>query len=130
MSSRRPQRIELPFRNTINMNKKVFAIPPQKLKSPVNKNLSKSFKVGFFDLDVNGHLNNTKYLEWILESYDLKYLKDNEIKKFEINFQLEALYGDEIAVINEEFNEHIYSHAIIRKRDDKELCVAKAKWKE
>lgn len=66
--------------------KKLPRIPKyQNLENPVMD----SFSVGYFDLDMNGHVNNAKYLEWMYEmlGYDfllchspetiqLKYIKE------------------------------------------------------
>mgnify|MGYP000688892819 FL=1 len=32
------------------------------------------YRVRYFDLDMNGHVNNSKYLEWMLDVFDLDFL--------------------------------------------------------
>ena len=31
------------------------------------------YRVRYFDLDMNGHVNNSKYLEWMLDVFDLDF---------------------------------------------------------
>ena len=33
----------------------------------LNESISKDYHVRFYDLDMNGHVNNSKYLDWIFE---------------------------------------------------------------
>ena len=34
------------------------------------------YHVRFFDLDLNGHVNNSKYLEWMYDVLDVKFLEE------------------------------------------------------
>lgn len=51
-------------------------------------------KVLFTDIDINGHMNNTKYVEW---SYDLlgsEYLKGKQLCDFRLSYHTEAKEGE------------------------------------
>ncbi|MBQ8909262.1 MAG: hypothetical protein IJY90_03155 [Clostridia bacterium] len=56
-----------------------------------NKQHKFTWLVGFSDLDHNGHMNNTKYANLILNVVENKYYTH-----FEINFLNECLIGDEL----------------------------------
>ena len=52
----------------------------------------------FSDLDIIGHVNNVKYLEWCIDAALTSSTQNCEIREFEINFLKEALLGDEIEI--------------------------------
>jgi medium-chain acyl-[acyl-carrier-protein] hydrolase len=54
--------------------------------------------VSFTDLDRNGHMNNTKYLDW---SYDLlpgNFHASHPIREFTVCYHSEALEGQELVL--------------------------------
>lgn len=57
-----------------------------------------SKKVVFSDLDIMGHVNNVKYMEWCIDSAMGKRSIHREIREIEINFMHEALIGDIILI--------------------------------
>lgn len=69
-----------------------------KLKAKGNLELVYKRKVGYSDIDVNEHLNNAKYVDFIMDSFSLKEHKKYDIKSIEINYSNEALPGDTITI--------------------------------
>jgi len=57
--------------------------------------------VRYSDIDMHHHVNNTIYIEWILDSYPFEMNQTHQIHTFEINFLAESSYGDEISVHTE-----------------------------
>ncbi|MBO4622868.1 MAG: hypothetical protein J5691_03170 [Bacilli bacterium] len=53
-------------------------------------NLVSSRKVLYTDLDLNQHLNNTRYLDFICDLYDSNYFNINHIKKINLSFVQEV----------------------------------------
>lgn len=47
----------------------------------------------YTDLDVNGHVNNTKYLDWCCNALGMEVLGTHAIRDFALNFHLEVLPG-------------------------------------
>jgi len=68
-------------------------IPP--LENP--ENLCE-FEVRDSDLDLNNHVNNTRYAQWILDAGSLERREVGVIKEYEINFLAETLKGDLIGI--------------------------------
>lgn len=58
--------------------------------------LHKKFK--YTDIDINQHVNNTRYIEMILDCYLADHYKVNQIKSFEISFSAESFFDDEIEI--------------------------------
>lgn len=54
--------------------------------------------VRYSDVDLNGHLNNTRYVEYISDLHDLEFHKNNNIKSIVINYEREAKCGEEVSL--------------------------------
>jgi len=89
---------------------------------------SEQFKVKLSDLDINLHTNNVKYLQWINDSYDLDFIKQNIIYSTEINYLSESFYNDEVFLQTCADNNGYYNHSVMR-ADGKELCRVRLGWK-
>ena len=60
------------------------------------------------DIDINGHLNNTRYVELILDCHDSAFYKQKEIASLLINFETETSEGETIEIFaNDDFT-YIY----------------------
>lgn len=55
-------------------------------------------KVMYSDIDINGHLNNSKYVDFIMDSFNFDDHKKYRIKSIEVNYSDEALPGDIINI--------------------------------
>ena len=51
------------------------------------------------DLDMNGHVNNCIYTEWLLESVPKSYWDEYELKELIIEFKAECNFGDIIEAV-------------------------------
>lgn len=45
-----------------------------------------SYPVRYFDLDINGHVNNSKYLEWVYESLGYNFLREHVPTKIHLKY--------------------------------------------
>ncbi len=52
----------------------------------------------YCDIDCNRHVNTTRYVELLLNRFDLGFFDENRISRFEIAFQNEAHFGDLVDV--------------------------------
>jgi medium-chain acyl-[acyl-carrier-protein] hydrolase len=132
LKSRRPQRIEPVFKHIRHLLDHLpSAKEPEKLPGPVQSKMEKSYTVRYSDIDMHDHVNNTKYMEWILNSYPFEMHRKCHIHSFEINFLAESSHGDEISVHTEpvENSALTFLHGVFRKNDGRELCRARVSWK-
>ena len=53
-------------------------------------------RVVYSDIDINGHVNSFKYVQWIFDLFALEQFKDHSIERFDVNYSQEALYGTEV----------------------------------
>ena len=90
------------------------------------------FFVRYHDLDINQHVNNVKYIEWLLESIPGFGRKGLTLKELELNYLGEAFKGDRIISMCRKDNPSgtRFSHSIIRQEDRLELIRAKTCWEE
>ena len=55
--------------------------------------ISKDYHVRFYDLDMNGHVNNSKYLDWIFEVMGAEFLTHYIPKKINLKYVKEVRPG-------------------------------------
>lgn len=74
-------------------------IEPEKISTEGDFKEVSSFPVRNSDLDMNDHVNNTKYAQWVLDSLPIEILRGPvHLHGYEVNFLAEAKLGDEIAI--------------------------------
>ena len=81
-------------------------------------------------MDINDHVYNVRYIEWILECFPLDFHKAHQLKELEINYMAEAVYGDSISASISETRIKIFSHCLFRSEDERELCRSKNSWQK
>ena len=59
----------------------------------LNESISKDYHVRFYDLDMNGHVNNSKYLDWIFEVMGANFLTHYIPKKINLKYVKEVRPG-------------------------------------
>jgi len=132
LKSRKPQRIEPVFKHLLHLFDGLPSTEePEKLPPSGQSKVEKSYTVRYSDIDMHHHVNNTKYIEWILDSYPFEMNQTRQIHSLEINFLAESSSGDEISIHTEILKEvpPIFLHRVVRKEDGRELCRARTRWK-
>ncbi len=71
---------------------------PEKLISRNEKNILFNKKIRYTDLDINQHVNNTKYIELVLDSFSPEYHESHKLQSLTISFNSESFFDDEIEV--------------------------------
>jgi Acyl-ACP thioesterase len=56
------------------------------------------FRVRNSDIDVNQHVNNTKYSQWILDAIPFDTHKANRLKEYSVNFLAETHLGEKVEI--------------------------------
>lgn len=65
---------------------------PAKFNDIKSKEIVFSKKINYTDIDLNKHVNNARYVEYILDCYDQDFHKDHVIKSLTISFLTETKY--------------------------------------
>lgn len=101
--------------------------PERKLPKFGTADHSKTYKVGWYDLDFNGHLNNVLYSKWMLETTPLEVLKNKKLTDFRIEYRFEIFLKDTIDSEVKQVDDFTFLHRLVR--DGKELASGRSVWR-
>ena len=87
----------------------------------VNSKLEAQYITRYSDIDINGHVNSIKYIEHILDLFNIDFFKEKKIKRFELAYVAESYYNDTLKFYMEEVVENEYNIEIMK--DDNEVVV-------
>ena len=111
--------------------KSEFKIP--RLEKPSVVDYEDEFKVRYADIDSNNHVNNTKYIEWAIETLPEDIVNNYSLHEIKVTFEKECKYGEQVKVITEvkklEEGSLISIHKI-ENNEGKELTKLIGCWKE
>ena len=93
--------------------------------------LVRSIDTYYNDVDVNGHINSVKYIEHVLDLFDLDYYKTHFLQRFEIAYVAESHQGDRLNFYMETLNADEYCIKITKmcKNSPNEVEVVRSKAK-
>ena len=107
-------------------------LPFAKGKLPALANVAFEIQadVRWHDIDLNKHINNTRYLQWALETLPVELLEENQLKEIDIVFRSEATLGDTITAVAGKMTAHdnIFIHKLSSTTTNKELVQARTVW--
>lgn len=76
----------------------VFSLQLKPIRSPENKAAVYERTVRYSDLDVNGHMNNTKYADVLLDAFHPEELRGRFVSEMQLNYSMECLIGDTMVI--------------------------------
>jgi medium-chain acyl-[acyl-carrier-protein] hydrolase len=90
-----------------------------------------TFRVRRGDLDLNRHVNNVCYIEWVMESLPPDMLDHAVPTDMEVNYIAEAFSGDRVLVrcLKLEGRGLSFLHTVLREGNGQELLRAKTAWR-
>lgn len=98
----------------------VLPVKSDRIKSFDKTDAEKKFTVRSSDLDMNNHVNNARYVEWMLETFDDQ--KASMINQIDIMFLQESIEGD--IITSQRFKLPDAHQHQLRNQDDKVLATA------
>ncbi len=87
-----------------------------KLENPTFKTVLHS------DIDLNEHVNNTKYLQWVLDEWGHDFCMQHPIEEISIHFISQLWPGNQYYISQQQINEHEWKHTIYAQDDHREVC--------
>jgi medium-chain acyl-[acyl-carrier-protein] hydrolase len=96
--TRRPTKIDREAFRKNSRTEGCLAIEAVKIAPQTGLKPAASFDVRNSDLDVNGHVNNTRYARWIVDSLSSEELANFRIEEYGVNFLTETLVGDTVEI--------------------------------
>ena len=106
-----------------------FPRPKGKIPAPRQADFTNYYRVHWHDLDFNEHLNNTLYIQWMLDPLPPEVLGQRNLTFLDINYRAECQLHDELRAEVQQAGEGEYLHRIIRVSDEKILANARTIWK-
>lgn len=85
--------------------------------------------IGYSDIDFNGHLNNSKYVDYMMDSFPLEVHQSRTIQSIDIQFHNEALPGDAITLYKAGVDENFVYIEGKRKTDNKDVFKSAIQFK-
>ncbi len=144
MATGRPQRVDVMKEHCpIPEGYHAIEAQPAKLPSPLaepvtrhssqaccecNEAITRHLDVVLSDIDMNMHVNNTRYIQWVLDSFLPEFAMSHKIKEIEVNFLQQAKLGDQYYIATQELSDNTFLSAAIRLSDNKELVRVQTVW--
>jgi len=98
--------------------------PPSKIKVNVSEPCD-IVRVKYSDIDINGHMNSCRYIEHILDVFTLRYYKEHSVKRFEIAYMAECLFGESLSFYKEETAPGVFEIEIRKAETNEIACRSK-----
>ena len=135
--AKRPLRTENYYTEAIPEQFEPALPKPPKLRPMEGGEVAYSLQTGSRHLDVNQHVNNTRYVEWLVDALPHTFQEAYLLRHLDIVYCAESLPQQELEVritpippIPEEETTLHFAHEIRRSQDGKELCRAQTTWKK
>ncbi|WP_010250544.1 acyl-[acyl-carrier-protein] thioesterase [Acetivibrio cellulolyticus] len=91
------------FNNFQNIKERAIDCKLGKVKPFGQKEVVYKKVIGYSDIDFNGHINNSRYIDYIMDCFSVDNHMKYCVKTMEINYVNEALYGDSI-ILNKDIS--------------------------
>lgn len=107
-----------------NVSNRLCPIEKQSRLRPVaSPTMTEGYRFRYSDIDFNRHVNTVRYMELVLNQWDMDWYDRYDIARFEMAFLHEAHFGDEATVPVEKIGEEVYAADILV--DEKAICRSK-----
>lgn len=111
-----------------NVGDRPCPIAKQSRLRPVSNPYSTdSYRFRYSDIDFNRHVNTVRYMELILNQWDMEWYDRHEISRFEMAFLHEARFGTDVTVPVEKLDDNTYAAEILSNREA--ICRSKIAFK-
>ena len=127
MQTRRPTPLDVEALSVYISDKSCPIDKPGKIAALEGDSEGFPYKAKYSDLDINGHFNSIKYIEHLLDLFELDLFREKEIRRFEIAYLSEGRYGMPLALHKTETEQGRFNMAICH--EGKAICRAIVTWK-
>ncbi|MBI4976630.1 MAG: hypothetical protein HZC28_04065 [Spirochaetes bacterium] len=126
LKSRRPKRLESMLSNFVcDPDTHAVDRSPAALAINGTSEYEETVTAQYADMDLNGHVNNARYIDWSFNAMPQTLFGTHEAKTFEINYLAEAVWKDSITVRRMRLSDEAYgieayngTKAVFRSRTD------------
>jgi acyl-ACP thioesterase len=130
LESRKPVRLdEYAGRDAPELDRRSGVSTESKLEIPQGDCMETPLAVRASDLDLNGHVNNTRYIEWLYESLPPQVLAAGRMARLDIHYLAETRYPETVTLRTWKGggDADTYVHSVLR-GDGTEAIRARTIW--
>lgn len=97
VATKRPKQASIIMDTVVNLTEKnALKINLEKLNPLGNRIAEMKREVRISELDVNKHVNNAKYVDWLTDCFPIDYAQNRKLQKLTIQFSSETKMGDSV----------------------------------
>lgn len=85
-----------------------------RVKVSADAQMVRTIDTYYNDVDVNGHINSVKYIEHVLDLFDLDFYKTHHLKRLDVAYVAETHQGDKLSFYREETAPLEYSIKVVK----------------
>jgi medium-chain acyl-[acyl-carrier-protein] hydrolase len=105
---------------------------PSRVQVGHNTKLVRTISTYYNDVDINGHINSVKYIEHVLDLFDIDWYREHRLKRLEIAYVAESHQGDDLHFYRDEDNTELQAFKITKSSqkepDEIEVCRCNVKF--
>ena len=101
----------------------ISRIPPLKYGNPAGE-----YVVRYSDIDINRHMNSIKYIEHVVNLFDLDVFRNNQIRKFDITYLAEGMFGDKLDLFMQ--SDGASGYLVDTRKGPDSVCRSRIIWQE
>lgn len=75
---------------------------PQKLPSPTQPDAQFTHQVTFSELDQNAHVNNGRYINWLMDTFSTAFHQKNRVQHMQVNYLAEVFPDQTLHIAREQ----------------------------
>lgn len=137
LQKRRPARIPQEICEAYSIfPEKVLSNPfPESISlqaNPLEQGVQSEFIVRRSDIDTNDHVNNTKYLEWVLETVPEDVYRDYRMVSLEVIYKKECTFGQKVLALTQQMEgkdqDKLFLHQIRESDAGQDFALARTQW--
>ena len=100
-----------------------------RVKMSENTEFVREIDINYNDIDINGHVNSVKYIEHVLDLWDIAWYKEHRLRRFEIAYVAEAHQGEKLSFSREQTAENEYCVRLVKTeaQNEKQIEVCRCK---
>jgi acyl-ACP thioesterase len=111
------------------VNRQAIAEKPQKIQLPVSNGIKSDVYTIFpSDIDMNQHVNNTKYIQWAMDCIPLAFQQQHHLCEINANFLSESHIGENYMIETCQ-NDLTFTHFIISEKENRKIAAVQSAWK-
>jgi len=112
------------------VNRHAIAEKPQKIQPPASTSVKSAvYTVLPSDIDMNMHVNNTRYIQWAIDSIPFEFQNQHFISEINVNFLSQARAGEHYFIETYQDGLH-FTQVIVAENENRKLASVQSSWKK